>query len=536
MKWLLTLIFALNCFGATVTPYDYLASQTKPIFKSNTSFPKLGNFGWPEFSLALRTEVATNWGYYIQFGSYNSLNNGGVETDLTNTVGSNIVALCKAYPSIYKLQIITDKALSTNLSTGFYVTNAAGQFVDNNTNLWTGSPTTPYHAITSPEGSDADWNLQASYIARAVATLQSNVDISLIMDGGEWGLGVPGYDRKSWQFDPRCISAMATNGLSWNRYSSTRKAHQQGIIASAVRSATPHRQMYVFYKTDYEKTRFVQPGYDPWEDTFGQWGWASDLMNPVTDLPSLEDYYTGDGSFTNATGINWNDVTDLLTFHLNSKGFNIGLGKPYDYSWVSGGWPSTDTGWVTNTSRLADIPKYTGLLKCLYTAGTVGAVAGQFTYQNGTFNAIFDSSSPPHWIPQIQSLAHVHALFTWLDSFVYSSDLLPGPTNHLWSTDQPAYEFPTGYAHDRVLARKYQNRDQWIVTAWAADGVDRDVTVTLPTAGALTVNARAAGSVYFVRKDGATVTQTLIDVNGTTPTIGMNLPQWDTSIILRVKP
>jgi hypothetical protein len=62
----------------------------------------------------------------------------------------------------------------------------------------------------------------------------------------------------------------------------------------------------------------------------------------------------------------------------------------------------------------------------------------------------------------------------------------------------PAYEFPTGDATLRVLARKLKQKPQWLVTAWAADGRDRDVTVNVPGPGELTLHARGCGSVYRV--------------------------------------
>jgi len=91
--------------------------------------------------------------------------------------------------------------------------------------------------------------------------------------------------------------------------------------------------------------------------------------------------------------------------------------------------------------------------------------------------------------------------------------LLPGNGMHISSTDQPAYEFTntTADATARVLARKLRGQNQWIVTAWAADGTNRNVTVSIPTVGVLTVLAANSGSVYQVTMSGTNVQQTLLD-------------------------
>jgi hypothetical protein len=281
----------------------------------------------------------------------------------------------------------------------------------------------------------------------------------------------------------------------------------------------PKRELYIFYNTGNEQARFAQPGTggSNWEDVWSNWGWDSAVMNSNTDLPSFQDYYVNLQSWTNAAGAQWNQITDLLSQHLDAVGYNYSLGATNcSYNWVCGGWSNS------NTNSLADIPRYTGFLKCLYTAGMVGGVAGYFSYPTGTngtllggpgFDAAFPSNSPPHWLLQIMALSHVHALFSHLDNFLYNGDLLAGPQMHVMSLDQPAYEFTNTVADAtaRVLARKMCGTNLWLVTAWAADGTNRNVTVNIPTIGDLTVLAANSGSVYQVTMIGTNVQQTLLD-------------------------
>ncbi len=158
-----------------------------------------------------------------------------------------------------------------------------------------------------------------------------------------------------------------------------------------------------------------------------------------------------------------------------------------------------------------------GFLKCLYTGGMVGAVAGYYAIPTNGWDATFPTSNPPDWIVQMQSLAYVHSLFSFLENYLRNGDLLPGPNPHAMSQDQPAYEFPTGYPNDRVLARKLRNLNQWLITAWAADGIDTNVTVAIPTLGSVNLVARDCGTVYL-----ATLTNlTLLDTNGMLPSASM---------------
>ncbi len=70
--------------------------------------------------------------------------------------------------------------------------------------------------------------------------------------------------------------------------------------------------------------------------------------------------------------------------------------------------------------------------------------------------------------------------------------------------------FPTGQTNRRVLARKMPNEPKWLITAWAADGVEGSATVEIPELGSVTVQARAVGSVYTATlRDGKPVLRQL---------------------------
>ena len=494
----------------TVTPAQWLANQPKPQFKPGHRLPHLTKFGWP-FSLELTVEMATNWGYALHLEPLDDTLASRLAN--TNSAEYKILKLSSTYPDTYKLQVNLERFWPTNLSDGFWVTNAAGWFVDTSTNSWQFRTNKNYQKFVSPEASDADIAIQAAAIVAPLRLVASNAHIAIVINGGERDLGLVADSQKAWQQDPRVQqTAVMTNaynfstnkaGLSWYRYSSKQKARHLASLTTAIKEIVPDMEHYVWYNTGSEQSRYKRPantGYD-WDNTW-TWAWSSIDLLPAVGIPNFENYYFTDANFTNATGTLWYNVTDLLTKNLAAVGFNIGLGYTTNYSWVCGGWNTT------NTTRLADINRYKGLLKCLYTSGTIGACAGYFSYpisQTNSFllggpgfNASFPPDKPPHWLQQIRALSEVHAQFSYLDDYLFSGSLLEGNGVHFKCMDQPSYEFTNTVADAtaRVLVRKLNNRDDWLVTAWAAAGNDRTVYVNIPTVGRVGVLASASGSVY----------------------------------------
>lgn len=544
------LAFGANLQAQTnlVTPAQYLTGLPKPHFRPGHRLPHLTRWGW-NLSTNANIELANNWGYCLEFGSYATPQN---VTNINNP-GSfqyTMAQLARNNPDKYKLSVLIDRNFPDPIPDGFYSTNNAGWFIDSYgnrlhpqgeefsgvTNTVAGTrwynwvfdgmnlPTQIGWLVVSPEGPEDYWNAATQYWIDSLKVIQSNAPISILLNGGEYGLDVSGWGKNAWSQDPRVQSqAVMTNqwsktnltGMSWPRYASNKKAHLLGLLTAAINNLLPDRELSIFYNTGNEQNRYT--GIANWFDSSANWGWNSDVMVTNTDLPSFEDYYT---SFMRWTTVTNPFVHDILSEHLNAVGYNIGLGHPLNYSWVCGGW-STDSS-ITNTPTLCEIPRYYGFLKCLYTSGMVGGVAGYFSFPTGGFDAPFDSANPPHWLLQMIALSRVHALFSRLDTYLYDGDLLKGDRVNVMVTDQPGYEFSntTGDATARVLARKLRENNQWLITAWAAAGPDRFVTVTIPGMEQVQVLARASGAVYVGTSDGVT----LVDKDGLLPTASVSTP------------
>jgi hypothetical protein len=516
------LVFATQVYGQpNVTPAQYLASQPKPNFAAGNHLPKLSDWDYQSFSTNTCVEMAKDWGYCLPFDFEN-----GTVAGITNATGTLYCSLANSNPSLYKLDVHINFARLNPFPNGLFCTNSAGLFVDNSSNTWSGYPYTNSHsAIFSPAPPDSYLAAWASNSMWSISVLKSNCpNIAIVLDDGEWGMGAFDGNANAWRLDPRWIRA--TNGISWPggiiiRYASMQKGHQLGFWTAAIKTLLPNRQLSLFYETDGERNRTITSLTGPGSIWTGQYySFNSDIINSNSDLPSFQEYWNG----TNWSGACFIQAPgyDLLTTHLNQVGFNFKNGFTNDYSSVSGGWQFSTN---MNYAALSDIPTYTGFLKCLYTAGSVGAAEGYFydpdanpPSEYGTvfgtgWDAAFPTNVPPNWLLQIMALSHVHALFTHLENVLTNGDLLSGPQSHRYSLDQPAYEFTNtaGYVNDRVLVRKLRGQNQWLVTAWAADGTNRNVTVTIPTIGNLTVTAIPSASVYQVTMSGTNVQKTLLD-------------------------
>jgi hypothetical protein len=112
-----------------------------------------------------------------------------------------------------------------------------------------------------------------------------------------------------------------------------------------------------------------------------------------------------------------------------------------------------------------------------------------------------------------------NALFTWIETDLRNSHLLPGPEPHAWDKEQPAYEFPTGHKNTRVLVRRVNNAPRWLIGAWAADGIEREVTVTVPDLGECRIPARSAGTVHWVEQIADKRTATWLDETAMKPSL-----------------
>jgi len=470
------LLCLLVCGAALGAPaVETLRAATAPVFREGHTLPPLTRWGWT-LPFEARVELAERWGYALEFGGY--VTDKSVDAlDDPAGVESKLVSLCLSDPKRYKLAVLTVHGDFGKLPDEVLTHAADGSLPGGK-------------QVISPEAPAQFFREAGHRWAQPVARLREKCPIAIVLNGGEYGLGVFGFAGKEWQQDPTV--AKARGEQSWLAYLSAAKARQELPISEEFRQAVPRRDLYLYYTTS------GNPHHDRYADWW-HWGFDYEPLRPISDLPNMECYYK---SFNSG----WTGATDLLTLTLNSVARQHRYGDALSYNWFCAGWRQEGK---QDADVVSDGPRYFGYLKCCYTAGSLGGVAGYFSVPR---------DDDPNWLWQMIALGHVHAQFSHLEEYLRVGDLLPGPDKHRIAKDLPAYELPTGEADARVLARKLRGKEAWLLTAWAAGGDDRDVTVEVPEPGPVALRARACGSVYRARLvDGKSVLE-LTDPNGLDPT------------------
>jgi len=466
-----------------VSPAEYLASLQPPAFSKTHTLPPLTRYGWT-LPYEARVELARNWGYALELGGYLT-EKTVAKLDDPASIESRLILLAHDDPKTFKLSVICSRRLPfEEAPIEAWTRDADGRMLDAEAQSLDGTQWQQgMRLVWSPEAPDEVWKTAGLFRADPIRAVREKCPIAIVLNGGEYGLGVLGFAQKVWEQDPRIVRAKGN--LSWYEYISARKARAEMIIADEVKAAVPDRELYIYYTTTGGTHR---NRHGDWR----QWMYGYQWMKPVSDLASSEHYYMHFNS-------GWTGKDDLLAQALNARGFEIENGSPLCYDWLCAGWPrqkGLGSDRVLEDRGLGDLVRYTGFLKCLY-------------------------HEPPHWIEQMIVLSRVHAFFSHLEDYIRNGELLPGPNKHVWSKEQPAYEFPTGGADVRVLIRRRKGRAAWLVAAWAAGGETRSVKVTIPNAGEVSLKARPGGSVYLVRESGGKMTAQLMDPDAMNPSLSL---------------
>ena len=474
--------------ASLVRPAAYLAALPKPRFKAGHTLPRLTRYGWA-LPLDARKELAESWHYALEFGTVSAgacyvTDSVVARLDDPTSDESQLAAWALAEPKKFPLSVICTRELPTDNPPETWTRDPRGRPLE----ALSRSPDgTEWHSgrgkLFSPESPDSVWREAGELRAVPLRALVARgLPIAIVLNGGEYGLGVPGFARSFWEQDPRIVAAKGTR--SWADYISERKGRYEKIIADVVRAAVPQRDLYVYYTAGGGTLRNKGPGSD-------DWGYSFDAMQSVSDLPCNEIYYRhfNDG---------FRGRLDLLTLALNAAAKEIAAGRPHSYNWISAGWPrrtpQQDAGPDAPPDE-ADLDRWTGFLTCYFMAGMLGCNAGYYAYPPEGFAASFPAEQPPHWLRQLTATSYVQARMSHVEDLLREGDLLPGPSRHALSKDDPAYEFPTGDTTARVLVRKSRQRAEWLITAWAADGPDRDVTVAVPELGEVTIRCTKTATV-----------------------------------------
>ncbi len=491
-------VLAVPPASEKVTPAEWLDAQPKPAFKAGHTLPRLTRYGYECMPLSTGKPLAKDWGYALEFTRYVTSLEAVAQIDVPGSREAQTVALALAEPDVYKLNVCTTQTIPTEYAPpNAYTRDAAGEILNGQGVSPDGTTWGGAGPLISLEAPDSLWEAAGELRAAPLRALVARgVPIDSIHNGGESGLGIPGFAQDAWNKDPAIGAAIGASpwgqGSMYN-HASAKKGNSELIIAKITKAAVPNRGFFNYYTAGggtHRNTSFAVDAWGPrWQHTRG-----------TNDIPSNEAYFPT----TKFTG-----NRNILLLALNATSLEIATGDTLSYNWISGGWDGD----------VADNDRWVGFLKCYYTAGMIGANSGKYgSFVQGSYEAPFSKPTPPLWLTQLTAASHVHALFSQLEDHVRNGDLLPGPARHAISQDEPAYEFPTGDDTARVLVRKHRKQASWLITAWAADGPDRKVPIYVPELGQLNVEARVCGSVYTAHLRSGKVAMIRHDNEGATYT------------------
>ncbi|MBI5003685.1 fibronectin type III domain-containing protein [Candidatus Kaiserbacteria bacterium] len=479
-----------------------LHQDTLPVFKADHTLPPLTRWGW-QLNYDLQKELAEEWGYALDFGMATTSSINALQSPAS--LQSRLVALTKSDPKRYPMSALVWRGYPALDPAIGYIHDSAGNLIK--------EPIKGAN-IFSPLAPDSYFKQAGQMRANSLKGLVAKVPVSIVLNGGEDSpsLANPGLYNAQYEQDPAVVAARAIapwtyrdyGPVPWAYYISERKAHQENIISDSIRAAVPNRILYVYYPTG-------GPLYSLWNaDRASQelvdsyWGYP--WMRAVSDMPSNQ-YYTA--IFNKGYTV---DPNDLLSQMLKSKGLEFAYGDYLSYNWVAN---------YGFDSAVLPNDRYIGFLKMAYGAGMMGGIAGYFSYPADAFGTKWQGGAYPDWLVQMMALSQVHAAFSWLEPLVHVSDLLPGPAIQPTTFAFPAYEFPTGDAGARVVARRHRGANIWLVVAWAQSGDARTVSIAIPDLGTVSVVARPAGSIYLAKPGSGSTAITLLDSDAMHPSIGM---------------
>ncbi|MEH2048744.1 hypothetical protein [Nostoc sp.] len=487
----------------TTTAVEYLKAAPKPVFKANTLLPRLT---LADFATALDIQKlqAESWDYALDFGLPETfLSKQAKENPTLKLAASNL----KIYPLAVRLDhSLTRYVKATGVDSVAWVRDKKGNLVKD-------SAGRDQH-IFSPETPGTAINAIGNIVSAKLAAVNSVAPIAMVMNFGEDGVGVIGWQQQYWKQDPKIVGAKGTR--SWFDYISEKKSIQESHFKhqAIARVRWNGRPTYIYYQNAYTGERGRWWGWRDWMYDFTQPG-----LKNLSTYASPEHYY---GSANSGwTGVNRGSRVpyDMLTELLNTRAGEIKVGRPFSYGWVTAGWKQPEV----YDKTLSTPEQYMGFLKSAYMAGMVGAAAGYFDegYLQQALRGKPIGKTPPSWLWQRMVLSHVHALFTQVDTLLLNSSLVASNKTHPYSVSTeklPLYELPAEgetqqVTYDkwgpvtiptaRVLARKSKSSNEWLISAWANTGKDRTVAVTVPGLGRVHLLARTAGSVYRAKLGSA---------------------------------
>lgn len=504
--------------------FERLIAATPPIFNPSYSYllPLTLSLALPLCYESVK-ELADRWGYALDLQDANANNTSSPILNDPFTQISRMIALAQSN-SAYKVSCLFPRLpiySDSNPSSGLVCHDAGGTVI----RLGSGAP------VWTTEPDSTEKQAIVTETAGYYAIYASLVRIDIVLDGGERGVDNPS-DSSLYAQDPVVAAAKVASGLSWGDYISLRKKDE--LVPYHTVAHTSENPIFIFYISG-----GANSGNSYGDNPFL---WDYQYMRLAVDAPSNEAYMNhqagldgGDGTADeNVIGDQGKtDAFDVLTQLIQKAGREFLFSSMASYNWVAIGWPLNE--YQSPDSVMSD-DTYAGFLKCYYMLGARGCIVGHFAdpvefsgvHQIGYDFPIYKTNIP-EYERQLKLHGYVHGKFSWLEDMLTDGAILPGEDPCVLAASQPGYEFRTGYDNVRVFVRKKNGAQRWLLCAWAADRIERTVTVTIPSYGSASVDATLAGSLYDARIVNGTPSLTLMEFDAieTQPQIPSSVPDRD---------
>ena len=163
--------------------------------------PRLTRYGW-SLPVDTRKELAESWNYALEFGSAS----GGACYVTAEVVArlhdptsdeARLATWALADPKTFPLSVICTRELPTHCPPETWTRDADGKPIETQARSLDG---TEWHSGQgkrfSPESPDSVWRETGELRARPLKVLVARgLPIAIVLNGGEYGLGVPGFAR-----------------------------------------------------------------------------------------------------------------------------------------------------------------------------------------------------------------------------------------------------------------------------------------------------------------------------------------------------
>lgn len=552
----------------------FVEAQVSPVFRSVRNLPPLSVGAF--VSTAMNERLAEKYRYALHIGDLSQY-----YADMASAYSDRMrecIDLAAASPETYALATYLSGYIGffdceRHARIRAMYPSIAMHHMDGS--LWANDASGCYEY--NPVGSAEAWLAFANdaHIPQNLQTINDAVvahgaRISVINDIGEWGLGLAGigeahWDDPTWRMwelssafwedaDVRAAWGPMPAPGDWGQ--AIIEAAYAGVSEGAgVQHGAISQQLVAIAGPDVLYT-YYGGGPAPHTGRFNEWRQAAwdharlraHHVNHPDDVYGSQMYFgdngegglgvawTSSSSQSTGTGDALGRSADHFTHALAAASNAIAAGSPHAYVYIASK--------GLHAASYADPEELTGFLKTYYALSMIGGVFFSLDLQadtgSGRTEPGFSTTTLPPYMPGMIAMGEVHALFSHLEEFIFDGTVLPNahgdmhPFTH-WVTPFALYEqyaYPVGAAfhgpHDasptvdrsvRVVIRKRNGTDEWLVAGWVAAGADRDVDVELPAPlGRTTLNFRRAGSVYRLTRSGSTTVAELYDLDPMHPT------------------